>query len=257
MQAKIASTRLLLLVAPVCLPVVPIYAECSNPNGKEKDIIYNNEYHTYEFCDETQWYSMEKTIPARGRAGGGYFVMTKAVYNGDLGSAGDDLRAPDAKCLTELTGATGWKGYTTARGDGQLIAGKVHPFLCTERVCSPLKPLTTYYFANSADFTAGGASFTTDANGDGPNDSADWSTPKYFNGAYVYWTGYRNPRTDSSWSDTPIGGGYQCKTTNGWDTENNSAKGVYGRSTSTYKERWCAGNDTCDRSHYLICYVDP
>jgi hypothetical protein len=257
MQAVNSFRPLLLLSLLGCLPAVPIHAECSNPTGKEKDIIYSDEYHTYEFCDGTQWYSMGKPIPGRGRAGSGYFVLTKTVYNGNLGSTRDDLNGPDAKCLTELTANTGWKGYTTAKGNGQLIAGKVHAFLCTETVCNTLTPRTTYNFASAADVAAGGASFTTDPNGDGPDDSADWSTANYFNGDYAYWTGYRNPKTDVSWSDTATGGGYQCKTTNAWDTGGNNAKGVYGRSTSTNRERWWAGNDTCDRPHYLICYVDP
>jgi hypothetical protein len=129
--------RLLFLADSLAfLPAAPIYADCSNPTGNEKDIIYNEDYHTYEFCDGTQWISMGKPSPD-----------------------------------------------------------------------------------------------TTDANGDGPNDSADWSAVNYFNGNYIYWTGYRRPRTDSSWADTPSGGGYQCKTTNPWDSGTKNAKGVYGHST--------------------------
>jgi hypothetical protein len=259
MQLITAFRCLLLLILPAFLSAVPVYADCSNPTGKEKDIIYNDDYHTYQFCDGTQWFSMGKPIPKGGRGHGGYFVLSKTAYNGNLGSTGNDLSAPDAKCLTELTTNTGWKGYSTANANSQLIAAKVHAFLCAESSCHTLIPLTTYYFGNAADITitAGGASFTTDANGDGPNDSADWSALDYFNGDYLYWTGYRNPRTDSSWFDTPTGGGYQCKTTNPWDTGTASAKGVYGHSKSTDRKRWWAGNDTCDQSHSLICYVDP
>jgi hypothetical protein len=190
-------------------------------------------------------------------SGGGYFVVTKTVHNGDFVSTENNLKAPDATCLTELTTNTGWKGYSAANSNDQLIAAKVHAFLCTESICSTLLPLTTYRIANAADITAGGASFTTDAKGDGPNDAADWSAANYFNGNYIYWTGYRRPSTDTLWADTPSGGGYQCKTTNPWDTGTNSAKGVYGHSTFTTKERWWAGNDPCDQSHHLICYVDP
>jgi hypothetical protein len=259
-EAVTALRRLLFLADLLAfLPAAPIYAGCSNPTGNEKDIIYNDDYHTYEFCDGTQWFSMGKPNPKGGRGRSGYFVLTKTAYNGNFGSTGDDLDAPDAKCLTELTTNTGWKGYSTANANGQLIAAKVHAFLCTESSCNTLIPFTTYYFANAADITitAGGASFTTDANGDGPDDSADWSASKYFNGDYLYWTGYRNPRTDSSWFDAPTGSGYQCKTTNPWDTGTASAKGVYGQSKSRDKKRWWAGNDPCDQSHYLICYVDP
>jgi hypothetical protein len=59
----------------------------------------------------------------------------------------------------------------------------------------------------------------------------------YFKGDYLYWTGYRNPRSDSSWFDIPTGRGYQCKTTNPWDTEIGGAKGVYGHSTPTNRDR--------------------
>jgi len=255
----ITKLRRLLFLADLLafLPVAPTYAGCSNPTGNEKDIIYNNDYHTYEFCDGTRWFSMGKPIAGRQGEVSGYFVMTKTAHNGNFNSTGDNLNAPDARCLTELTTDPSWKGYSVAKANGQVIAAKVHAFLCTERICNKLIPLTTYYFANAADITAGGASFTTDANGDGPNDSADWSAANYFNGDYLYWTGYRNPQTDSSWADTPSGGGYQCKTTNPWDTETSSARGVYGHSTFANKERWWAGNDTCDQPHYLICYVDP
>jgi hypothetical protein len=249
--------RLLLPAPLVCLLAAPIYANCSNPTGKEKDIIYNEDYHTYEFCDGTQWFSMGKPIPAGGRGRGGYFVLTKTVYNGNLGSTGNNLNALDATCLIELTTNTAWKGYSTASASGQLIAANVHAFLCTEGICNRLTPLTTYYFASAGDTSTGGASLTTDATGDGPNDNADWSAVNYFNGDYLYWTGYRKPRTDISWFDTPTGGGYQCQTTNPWDTGTNNAKGVYGHSKSTDRGRWWAGNDTCDQSHYLVCYVDP
>jgi hypothetical protein len=239
-------------------PVTPIYAGCSNPIGNEKDIIYNDHYHTYEFCDGTRWISMGKPITARaGVSGNGYFVMTKTVYNGNFNSNGDNLNAPDARCLTELTTETAWRGYSAANANGQLVAEKVHAFLCTERICSKLTPLSTYYFANAADGTVGGASFTTDANGDGPNNSEDWSAANHFHGNYIYWTGYRGPNTDSSWTDIPTGGGYQCKTRNAWDSETNRTNGVFGSSTFSNKDRWWAGNDTCDHFHYLICYVNP
>ena len=256
MKTVIGLGRLLLVVGVLGLfPAEPIHAGCSDPSGNERDMRYNDEYHTYEFCDGTQWVSMGKPIPGRG--GGGFFVITKTVYDGNFGSTRDDLSAPDKKCLTELTTETGWKGYSVANTKGRLIAAKVHAFLCTERNCNALVPFTTYYFGNAADRTAGGASFTTDAQGDGPNDSADWRAANYFGGDYFYWTGYRAPRTDSSWNDVPTSGGYQCKTTNSWDTGTNNASGVYGRSASGNRGRWWAGNDPCDHTHPLICYVDP
>jgi hypothetical protein len=216
----------------------------------KKDVIYNDDYHTYQFCGGTQWFSMRKPIP-------GYFVLTRTAHDGNLGSIGNNLNAPDAKCLADLTSNTSWKGHPTAKKNGRLIAAKMHAFLCTEGICNNLIPLTTYYFANAGDSAAGGASFTTDTNGDGPNDSASWSWENHFKGDYVYWTGYRSPRDDSSWLDIPTGGGYQCKATNPWDTGARDAKAVYGHSVSTDRGRWWAGNHTCNESHHLICYVDP
>jgi hypothetical protein len=80
---------------------------------------------------------------------------------------------PDAACLSDITTNTGWKGYSTANSNGQLVAGKVHAFLCNAGDCSNLMPLTTYVFANAGNSSAGGASFTTDAYGNGANNNAE------------------------------------------------------------------------------------
>jgi hypothetical protein len=53
-------TGLLLLGSVLELPpIAPVYADCSNPPGIERDQIYNNEAHTYQFCDGTKWHSMK------------------------------------------------------------------------------------------------------------------------------------------------------------------------------------------------------
>jgi hypothetical protein len=59
---KWASLALLMLLA--CLAARPVYANCSNPAGKEADAIYNGDYHTYQFCNGTAW------IPFGIQAGG-------------------------------------------------------------------------------------------------------------------------------------------------------------------------------------------
>jgi hypothetical protein len=38
-----------------CLAASPAYAGCSNPTANEADVIYNSSYHTYQFCNGTQW----------------------------------------------------------------------------------------------------------------------------------------------------------------------------------------------------------
>jgi hypothetical protein len=92
----------------------------------------------------------------------------------------------------------GERQWSAFRGQGARVS-------CTEGICNTLIPLTAYYFANAGDITASGASFSTDANGDGPNDAADWSAANYFNGDYLFWTGFLMGRH-------PSGGGFQCKT---------------------------------------------
>jgi hypothetical protein len=162
----------------------------------------------------------------------------------------------DALCLTELTTHTGWMGYSTANSNGWLNATHVHAFIRSGNKANILTPLTTYYFANAGNGAAGGASFTTDSNGDGPNDNAQWSAANYFNGDYVYWTG-NNPYgcgTSTSWH-----GGWLGDTCATWGTASSSVIGEIGESTYTDATRWCNwdyGHD-CSSARYLICYVNP
>ena len=160
----------------------------------ESDSFYNGDYHTYQFCDGTNWMpswwveggtgtvsgAYSPTTPPRN----GYFVLTSTTYNGNLGG----WLGANASCLTELTTNTTWKGYSTANSNGQLVASKVFAFICDGFICSNLMPATTYAFAHVGSATDGGNTFTTDNSGIGPNDSADWSGANYFNGSYTYWT---------------------------------------------------------------------
>lgn len=114
-------------------------------------------------CTATGSYS--PTTPS----GSGHFVLTSTTYNGNLGG----LSGADARCLTELTTNTSWRGYASANANGQLVAGTVHAALCISN-CTNLMPLTTYFFAKVGDASAGGASFMSDSNGLAPNDSANW-----------------------------------------------------------------------------------
>ena len=138
--------------------------------------MYNTDFHTYQFCNGSNWVKFgggsRVTMPT---SSDGYFVMSKSTWNGNLGGS---LAAADAKCLTELTTNTGWRGYPDANSRGILTSGKVHAFICAHEaagICNATVASTTYYFAYAGDATKGGASFTTDSGGIGPNDSADWS----------------------------------------------------------------------------------
>jgi hypothetical protein len=48
-----------LLFALACLAAGQARAGCTNPTGAESDMTYNKDYHTFQFCDGTNWYSMK------------------------------------------------------------------------------------------------------------------------------------------------------------------------------------------------------
>lgn len=248
-----------LFILWACLAVAPAHAACTNPAGNEGDVFYNSGSHTYQFCNGFSWlaYSQGGNCVATGGyspvapSGHGYFVLSNGTFNGNLGyQAG-----ADADCLSDLTTHTGWIGYSTANSNGQLVADKVHAFLCEENFgdcMGNLMPLTTYYFANAGSGGAGGASMTTDSNGFGPNDSANWSGSTYFNGTYTYWTG-RNYISATQWHYISQGGNV-CSD---WTDNSSGDAGQTGTSAATDNNRWNNGSPTCDQTYHLICYVNP
>jgi hypothetical protein len=63
----------------MCFAAGPLYGgTCSNPTGKEGDIVYNGDYHTLQFCNGTGWFAL-------GGAGGGgsgmNFISTQTASN--------------------------------------------------------------------------------------------------------------------------------------------------------------------------------
>ena len=58
MKQAAPGLSLYLLFALIFLAAGPARAACSNPSGAEKDMIYNGDYHTYQFCNGTSWMSM-------------------------------------------------------------------------------------------------------------------------------------------------------------------------------------------------------
>ena len=251
----------LLLGALAGLVAVPAYGACTNPTGNETDIKYNGDYHTYQFCNGTSWlaYGGGSNCAATGNyapttpSGQGYFVLTSTTYNGNMGG----IVGADANCLTELTTNTGWMGYSTANSNGQLVAAKVHAFICIglgDGGCNNLMPLTTYYFANAVIGAAGGASFTTDSNGLGPNDSANWGAANYFSGTYTYWADRARPSNTQWASGGDSSSGVFC---NGL-TSTGGASNRYGNSNTTTSSRWNTGLDAnCSTSYPMICFVNP
>ena len=179
--------------------------------------------------------------------------MSSGTYDGGLG----DLAGADATCLTELTTNTTWMGYATANSNGQLVASKVHAFLCDGGACNYLVPLTKYYFANTGNSSAGGAYFMTDGFGIGPNDSADWAAWNYFGGSYTYWSN-RTITSGTAWGAGSAG--LQSNSCAAFTSNFNGYNAaLVGQSASTNSGRWATSGSTaiCDKSFYLVCFVNP
>jgi hypothetical protein len=230
-------------------------ANCSNPTSVAGRRMYNTTYRAMQYCNGANWQAIGNCLPASSN-GTGYFVLTSTTYNGNLGG----LSGADAKCLTELTTNTNWMGYSTANGNGQLVASKVHAFLSLQtHVSSNLMPLTTYYFANAANSAAGGASFTTDANGAGPGDAQNWSAASYFSGTYNFWSG----RADNAGHNTATLWYTQASNYNdctGWTDGTSGAYGDPGATANTDQSRWgllTYNVTTCDNTYHLVCFVNP
>ncbi len=251
-----------LLFALIFLAAGPARAACSNPTGSERDMVYNTDFHTYQFCNGTNWVAAGGSPWAQAAqfSNTGYFVLSATTYTGNLGDIWTP-GGPDTACLTELaTTHTGWKGYATANANGQLNADHVHAFLCDNGgACKQTVPLATYAFANAGDSTAGGATFTTDSSGHGPGDNASWNGLTYFNGDFKYWTGRRSSSGTTLWT-TNGGSGQECTNATDWDTGTNAKVAEYGESAvgNTNGTRWSqTTNETCNNAHYIICFVNP
>ncbi len=216
----------------------------ANGEGTQR---YNYTNHVMEYCDGTAWVSLPKvqSTPITAPAGSGYFVMSKTTWNGT-----SNLAAANGNCLTDLTTNTGWMGYATANSNGQLIAGKVRAFLCDGTQCNNLTPLASYYFADANSGSSGGASFTTDASGIGPNDNVIWSAANRFGSAYSYWTN-RATTSQTAWSTTLFDGSYagSCG-----DSAQVMRTGSSGNSDST---RWNIVYSACNVPRNMICIVNP
>ena len=115
-----------------------------------------------------------------------------------------------------------------------------------------------YYFADANNSASGGASFTTNSSGYGPNDSADWSGSSYFGADYQYWTNI-GTGTGTVWDGSACtnGSGADCLDfTNG----TTSWGALYGESKSgnTGTNRWTSGlTSYCNNTYHLVCFVNP
>lgn len=173
----------------------------------------------------------------------GAFVLLDANYTG---SALGSLANADATCLTRLT-ADSFAGKLNVT----LNSTKVKAFLCDNTTCNNLAPNTTYMFASVRWSGEGGATFTTNASGQGPNDSIAWGDVTRFVSSYDFWTG-RAAGTATLWSLSSSG-----NTCSNWSST--SGNGTYGNAGSgnTTSNRWSVGAMTCATVGKLICFVNP
>jgi hypothetical protein len=183
---------------------------------------------------------LRSTPPTGG--GGGFFVLTSNSFLGGFGG----LSGADATCLSELQ-ANNWKNKAGAT----LNSTTVKAFLCNDSTCVNPLPNTVYTFAKAGDITAGGATFTTNASGQGPGDSADWSGLTYFNGAAEYWSG-RTGGTGTLWGLTSTG-----QTCLNWTSGIDSEFGSMGITSGTSTTRFSNNTYDCFQGGALICIVNP
>lgn len=189
---------------------------------------------TLQFCNGSSWGSIAK------QALKGNFVALLDVgrYQSDFGS----LAGANALCRSQLA-AKGWWGKPTT-----LDTNKVFAFLCDSTSCNNLQPNTTYYFGAAFYPNIGGASFTTDSSGNGPNNTESWADSSHFINDNLYFFG-RNSASASAWTSSPSS--YTC---NNWGT----GSGAYG----AYLRRPNSSGSVdvvydCSTPAYLICFVNP
>lgn len=196
---------------------------------------------SYRYCNGSFWV-LTSYVPK------GYFVLTAAKANGNKGG----LSGAHAACLTDLSN-NDWMGKSAAQADGLLNADHVYAFLCDQTRCTALTPTTKYYFARSGNAATGGAVFTTDSNGIGPNDSTTWSgSTRFGSGLDDQWSG-RSVGTSTKWGTTPDPEG-TCK---GWTSASSSEYGMLGQASDTQDDRWNSSSDACDELYDMICAVVP
>lgn len=172
-----------------------------------------------------------------------YFVLSSATFMGNHGG----LSGANARCLNDLT-SNDWKGKDTAL----LNAETVSAFLCTGSTCQDLQRSSQYIYAQSGSTSAGGATFTSNASGLGPNSSTAWSGTTYFGVTATYWTN-RDNGSNTLWSS---GSKHQSSDNNcnNWTSTSNRAE--IGASNLTGTGRWSNGYSNCNVARRLICIVD-
>lgn len=201
----------------------------------------------------------EGTWASTGPATDGYFVLSTALWEGGWGG----IAAANSACFYDLVNSD-WKGKADAISGGKLIPSKVRVFECEGGNIPCQKPMasTTYAFAVLGDASKGGATFTANANGQGPGDSNAWSGSAYFGSVVNYWTGWDETNLSTPGNGTTLWGyGSHNNNNNGsclrWDYGYGDKAARIGYSAATNSQRWNSGSLACDEITHVICMVDP
>jgi len=193
-------------------------------------------------------------------------VLSAGTYNGNLGG----LSGANALCLTDLQQHS-WLGkanYPT------LSSSNVFALLCDSSNCNNLLPSTSYYLASSGNVFYGGAQFTTDSFGRGPDltgGNYGWSGSNALGRNVFWWSnlGGYNQTTNASgnplWSSGPWDyyGSPATDSCSNWTTSSASSYGntgdtAYGpASYQLFESTLSNGQYSCNNSEYLLCYVNP
>jgi hypothetical protein len=164
----------------------------------------------------------------------------------------DGRGGADGLCLDALLRAS-WQGRDEARSRGLLEPDRVRAWLCDASGCTNGRASTGYVFASTFSESVGGAAFTTDGAGLGPNDASPWSGADYFGTSEDYWTGRAPGGQNDVWSDTPE---LHCDS---WSTTQASAGGATrGVPNQADDRRWSNGSRGCNAGGVeLVCLVHP
>ena len=186
----------------------------------------------------------------------GYFVMTNATFNGNLGG----LSGADAKCLADLN-ANDWKGKADSTAGNLLTSSNVKAFLCDQTTCNNLQAGKNYYFARAPYPTIGGDKVDMNAAGEGSYQYPWAVSTKFMAGAgSPFWTN-RNG-SGSFWYSTPIyGSSYPTYNCNNFTSTISSYYSVVGTAQDSYdyvSQQMQATTYGCNNSGVrLVCIVHP
>lgn len=108
--------RPVLLFALILLASGSARAGCSNPTASERDMIYNGDYHTYQFCNGTNWQAFGGGKAASGGLFNGLIAGPPTQASTGLSSTFGDGSSP---ALTDTSAGV----LATATGSSGIIAG--------------------------------------------------------------------------------------------------------------------------------------